>query len=103
MHRVQQVGGCIRRPAPVVRHRTQREMVVDMARVHGTMDANEFEQPSCVSSAGDGPWGMPAARMHQAEDAIGDEAVVDEEVFVDAEPRILALEVTRTVLRDPMT
>jgi hypothetical protein len=35
--------------------------------------------------------------MHQAEDTAGGEAVVDEEVLVDVESRVLALAFDRTV------
>ena len=77
-------------------------MVVDLTRVHGTANANEFEQALDVPAAGDAPRRLATARMHQAEDTVGDEAVVDEEVLVDVESRVLALEIARAVVRDPV-
>src|SRR5437763_15092179 len=43
-HGVQQMGGGIRRAAPVVRHRAVREMVVDLAWVYRAAFAYELQQ-----------------------------------------------------------
>jgi hypothetical protein len=37
--------------------------------------------------------------MHQSEDTVGDEAVIDEEVFMDVEVGVLALQIARAVVR----
>jgi hypothetical protein len=77
-------------------------MVIDLSRVHGTVHANEFEQALDVSPANDAPRRLATARMHQAEDPVGDETVVDEEIFVDIESRVLALEIASAIVRDPV-
>src|SRR5258708_10364662 len=47
MHRVQQLGGGVRRAAPVILHRTVREMVVYFARMHCAAFAYELQQEIC--------------------------------------------------------
>ena len=71
-HGVQQMGGGIRRAAPVVRHRAVREMVVDLAWVYRAAFAYELQQEIRLLLACSRP--RPAAigrdagigaRMHQ--------------------------------------
>ena len=96
MHRIQQMGRRARRAAPVVRHRAEREMIVNLARVHRTANADELQQALDVSAARDAPRRLtPAARMHQAEHAVGHEAVVDEEVLMDVQAGVPALQIAR--------
>ncbi len=77
-------------------------MVVDLTRVHRTANANEFEQALDVPDTGNAPRRLATARVHQSEDTVGDEAVVDEEIFVNIEARVLALEIASAVVRDAM-
>ena len=48
------------------------------------------------------PRRRPAPRVHQRLDAAGHEAVVHENVFVDIELGVAALEITRAVVDDAM-
>src|SRR5688572_7949303 len=94
------MGRCARRPTPIVRHTAEREMIVNLARVHRPARADELQQALDVPAAGDAPWRLTAARMHQAEYAVGDKAVVDEGVLMDAKAGVLALQVARAVVGD---
>ena len=78
-------------------------MLVDLTRVHGTAAANKFEQALHLPAAGDTPWRMAAARMHQAGDAVRDEPVIDEGVLVDVESWILALEIAGAIIGHAVT
>src|SRR5262249_10517558 len=50
------------------------------------------------------PWGMAAAaRVHQRMERAGDESVVDEEVFLDAEVVVAALQIAGTIILDPVS
>src|SRR5260370_32936057 len=55
MHGVQEMGGGVRRAAPVVLHSTMREMVVHLPRVHSTAFAHELQQEFRLFAAGSGP------------------------------------------------
>ena len=77
-------------------------MIVNLARVHRTANANELQQALDVPAARDAPRRLTTARMHQAEHAVGDEAVVDEEVLVDVEAGVPALQIARAVVRHPV-
>src|SRR5215217_3790442 len=78
-------------------------MIVDLTRVHRSVNANKFEESLDVPPADDAPRRLAAAWMHQAEDRISNEAVIDEKVLVDIESGVLALEIADAVVGDPMT
>ena len=72
------------------------------ARVHDTALAHEFEHPLGLLPACLRPDGARRARMHQRVQLARDEAVVDEEVLLDAEPCVAAFEVAGPVVLDAM-
>ena len=59
MHRIQQMGRRARRATPVVRHRAEREMIVNLARVHRAANADELQQALDVPAARDAPRRLP--------------------------------------------
>jgi hypothetical protein len=71
--------------------------------VHWAAHADELEQSLDVPPARTAPPSLATAWMHQAEHPVGDEAVVDEEILMNAEARVLALQVPRLVVRDAVT
>ena len=84
-------------------------MIVDFARMGATAFAHELQQKLRLLPARRGPrptaFGRDAAiraRMHQRLDGARHEAVVDEEVLLDAELRVAAFEVAGTVVLDAM-
>src|SRR5208283_2146449 len=91
-------------------------MFVDLARMYRASLDDELQQqlrellsfcgPSRASPrVGNLPVargeGAPA-RMHQRLDVVSHESIVDEEIFRDAELRVVPLEVSRAVVFDPM-
>jgi len=84
-------------------------MVIYLARVHCTAFAYELQQKLCPLPTCRGP-GLTAlgrdaairARMHQRLYRTGHEAVIDEEVLLDAELRVAAVQVVGTVILDAM-
>jgi len=84
-------------------------MFIYLAWVHGSALAYEIQQKLCPLPLCSGPrqtaFGRDAAirtRVHQRLQGPGYEAVVDEEVFFDAEFRVAALEVAGAVVLDAM-
>ena len=74
-------------------------MIIDLTRMHRTVNTDELEQPFDVPPACGAPRSLTAARMHQAKHAIGNEPVVDEDILVDVEAGVSALEIARAVVR----
>src|SRR5215472_15424229 len=110
MHRVEQMGRCIRRAAPVVPHCAMRKMVINLARVYCSAFAYKLQEELCSLHSLLRPgitvlsWNTDIrARMHQRVDRACHKAVVDEEVFFDAEMRVAALEIANAVVLDPVT
>ncbi len=97
VHGIEQVRRRARRAAPVVGDRAVREMRVHLAWMHRSVGADEIQQRPHVPAACRAPWDRTAARMHQRLQRAGHEAVVDEEVLVDVEPAVEALEIAGTI------
>src|SRR5690349_10315861 len=84
-------------------------MIVYLARMHGAALAHEFEQEFGLLAACGGP-GPPSfrrhaaigARMHQLLHRPCHKSVVDEEIFLDAELRIAALEIAIAIVSNAM-
>ena len=74
-----------------------REVLVHLARMHRAARADEVQQRAHVPAARRGPGRRTAARVHQRLHGAGDEAVVHEEVLVDVEAGIAALEIAGAV------
>ena len=62
--------------------------------------AYELEQRPHLASACGGPGRRPAARVHQTLQSARHEAIVDEEVLVNVEAGVVALEIAGTVAGD---
>src|SRR5690242_16454275 len=85
-------------------------MIVYFARVHGAALAHEFEQEFGLFAARGGPGTSSFCRhaaigawMHQRLQRPCYKAVVDEEVFLDAELRITALEIAIAIVLNAMS
>src|SRR4026209_2205290 len=75
-------------------------MIVNLPGVDRTAGADELQQALDVFTARDTPGRVTsAARMHQVEHAVGHKAVVDEEVLVDVQTRVPALQIARAIVR----
>jgi hypothetical protein len=75
-------------------------MIVNLSGVHRTASADELQHALDVPAARDAPRHVtPAARMHQVEHVVGHEAVVDEEVLMDVQAGVPALQITCAVVR----
>src|SRR4029453_13641771 len=70
--------------------------------MHFAADTHEIEQRLDVFCTRTRPRRRPAARVHQRPYLLGDEPLVDEKVFLDAEPRVSPLEVSGAVVADAM-
>jgi len=104
MHLNEEMCRRIRRSAPVIRHRAASQLLVHLARVHGASLANELEDQAGPFSLRPGPRCAAAdARMHQSVKGAGDEPIVDEEVFLDSEFVVAALEIAGPVIHDAMS
>ena len=79
-----------------------REALVRVARMHGALLADECQQALGPRSPSVGPGGHDPARVHQRVDIGRHVAVVDEEVFLDPERRVVPLEIAGAVVDDPM-
>src|SRR6266404_9697588 len=103
----------VRRAAPVVAHRAVREMIIHLARMRTAAFADELENslrllhpfggPTdarriFILLSGLGHCGEP--RMHQRVYRARHEAIVDKEVFFDAEFRVAAFEISGAVILD---
>ena len=93
----------VRRAAPIVSDRPVREVAVDLAWMHRAARADKIQQSAHVSSARRSPGRRTTARMHQDLHRAGHEAVVHEEVLVDVEAGISALEIAGAIARHAMT
>src|SRR5713101_7850295 len=115
VHRVEQMSGRVRRAAPVVAHRAVGEMIICLARMHTAAFANELEQRFRLLPALGGPTDARRIfillsglghrrqpRMHQRMYRASHEAVVDEEIFLDAELRVAAFEIAGAIILDAM-
>lgn len=100
MHLIEQVSGRVGGATPVVGYRAVREVVVNLARVHVAAGTHEVDQVTDVPSARSRPRRPSAARMHQPLYGTRHETVVDEEVFVNVEIAVGALEIARTIAND---
>ena len=79
-------------------------MIVHLARVDWTTKTNEIEQALDVPATPDAPGGLATvARVHQAEHAGGHKAIVDEDVLMDVQSPVPALEIAHAVIRDTVT
>ena len=93
----------VRRPAPVVRDRPMREALMRLAWMDGAALTHERQQVLRPLLPGRRPGRRDPPRVHQRRDVSGDEAVVDEDVFLDAERRIQPLEIAGAVVDGAMT
>jgi hypothetical protein len=98
MHLVHQVGGRIRRSAPVIDDGAVREVAIDLARMHLATAANVFEQQPGPPLLRSRPVVGVIARMHQRVHRFWHEAVVDERVFLDRQTGVSALEVAGAII-----
>ena len=103
VHRIHQVGRRARGAAPVVGDGAVREVRVDLAWMHGAVRADEVEQRADVPAARRSPRRRTAARVHQRLHRAGDEAVVDEDVFVNVEARVATFEIAGAIARHAVT
>ena len=97
---VKQMSRSVRSAAPVVLNRAVREMVIHLARVHCTAFEDEFHQDLRLSPLCSGPGETTCGRdvdirtrMHQRLQGSSHEAVVNEDVLLDAERRVAAFEI----------
>ena len=102
MHVVEQVSRGARRPAPVVRDPSVRKMRVHLARMHFAAGTDEIEHLRGAIAAGLVPAASFQSWVHQRVELSRDEAVVDEEIFFDAERGVTPLEVACVVVPDAM-
>src|ERR1700733_5000256 len=84
-------------------------MVVDLARMHCAAFAYELQQQLCLFLARRGPpptasgWNTDSRpRMHQRLQGIRHETVVNEDVFLDAELRVIAFQIPGAVVLHSM-
>ena len=78
------------------------ELRVHLARVHHAAFAHEVQYGRGLGVAVGRPHGAGGARVHQRLHLPRQEAVVDEEVFLDPEPRIAGFQVTSAVALHPV-
>ena len=102
MHDVEQLRARVRRAAEPVGHLAVREMRVHLARMHGAAFADECQHRRRLLGARRGPDRARRARMHQLVMRARQIAVVDEEVFLQRQLRIKALEIARAIAGDAM-
>ena len=100
---VEQLRRRIRRTAEPVAHLAMREMSVHVAWVHCAVFAHEVEHGMCFAPVCFGPHCPRRAWVHQRMVLAADEAVVDEEVFFDGQPRVAPLEVAGAVVFDAVS
>ena len=77
-----------------------RKVRVHIAWMDCPVRPDEVEQRPHVPSASRTPRHWPAARMHQRLQRAGDEAVVDEDVFVNVEALVATFEIAGAIARD---
>ena len=77
-------------------------MLVRGAGVHVTVRTDEVQQRAHMPAARGRPRPGPAARVHQALHGSRHEPVVHEEVLVDVEFRVAALEIAGAIAGDAM-
>ena len=97
VHAVEQLGRRVARAAKPVRHLAVREVGIHLARMDDAVLAHEVQHRLRLLPARLRPRLARGARMHQRVQRARHEAVVDEEVLLDRQPRIAALEVARAV------
>ena len=68
-------------------------MFVNLSGMDAATGADELDQGTHIPAARSRPWRGTAARMHQALQGVRHEAVVDEEVLMNIEVRVVALEI----------
>ena len=100
---VEQMRRRVRRPAPVVRDGPMRETLMRLAWMDAAALTHECQQVLRSFLASRRPGGRDLPRVHQRGNVSGDEAVVDEDVFLDAEGRIQPLEVAGVIADGAMT
>ena len=77
-------------------------MSVDLPRMDASALADEGEHGLGLALAGRRPAPEPGTRMHQVIDVARQEPVIDEEVFLDGQPGVGALQIARAIPRDAM-
>src|ERR1035437_8427944 len=108
VHGSEQMCRSVRRTTPVVGHFAVREMVIDFARMNRTAFAYELQEALSLLPVCGGPLPMDftyigmRARMHERLYRPGHNAVYDEKVLLDAEPRVQAFEIAGPVVFDAM-
>ena len=102
VHRFQQMRRRARSAAPVVPHRSVRELRVHFARVHGAALAHERQHRLGMRAACFGPRFHSAPRVHQRLYGPRKEAVVEKVVFLDRQRRIQAFQVAGAVVAHAM-
>src|ERR1700733_10953351 len=110
MHRVQQARSCVRRSSPIVLDRTVSEMTIDLLGMNHSALPHEFQHKLGALSPAETPRNTSLSchpggesRMHQRLQLARYESVVDEEVFVDVEFGVAALQISRAIAFDAMT
>src|SRR6187551_3469446 len=93
----------VRRPAPVVRDGPMREALMRLPWMNAAALTHECQQVLRALLPCGGPGWRDLPRVHQCRDVSGDEAVVDEDVFLDAKGRIQPLEIAGAVADRAMT
>ena len=97
VHAVEQLGAGVARAAEPVGHLAVLEMRVDLARVHGAAFAHECQHRVGLVARGLRPARPRLARMHQRVMLGAQKPVVDEEILLDAQRRVLAFEIAGDV------
>ena len=77
-------------------------MRIHLARMHSAAAADEFQHRCSLRRASRRPNGARRARVHQFVKRPRQIAIVDEEILLHRQFRIASLEVTGTIVRDPM-
>jgi hypothetical protein len=99
VHLVEQLRAGVRGAAEPVARLAVSEMRVHLARVHGAALAHEGEQGFSLRPARLRPRSHAFARVHEIAGGARQEAVVDEEILLDRQRRVAALEVAGAVAR----
>ena len=93
----------VRRPTPVVRDGPMREALMRLSWMNAAALTDECQQVLRSLLPCSRPGWRDLPRVHQRRDVSGDEAVVDEDVFLDAKRRIQPLEIAGAVVDGAMT
>ena len=97
MQIVEQLGGRVAGATKPIGDFAMSEMGVDFARVRGAALGHKSQDGLRLPLSDGAPRGRQRPRMHERLHTARQEAIVDEKVFLDVQPVVATLQVTRTV------